>query len=90
MFAVRCLAGWNLSLGQMAVVEAEQADVRGKFAKKEADVAFVWAPFNYLVENDKEKAKSLPCLNTDSLDVPALIVARTASRKRPSKACGKS
>jgi ABC-type nitrate/sulfonate/bicarbonate transport system substrate-binding protein len=76
MLAERCLASWGLALNQMTLIEGEQAEIRSKLADKEADVAFVWMPFTYLVEDDKAKAKALPCLDIDTLDLPAVIVAR--------------
>ena len=81
MFVERCLAGWNLQLGQMTVVKGEQAPIRDGLNPEIAnpvlaELAVLWTPFVHLSEVDPDKAKALACPNLGNLDVPSFIVAR--------------
>jgi len=77
MFAERCLAGWNLTLDENNVLNAEEASIRKDLREGTASVAFVWSSFTYLAENDTAKAKALDCKDKIDIEIPTLIVART-------------
>lgn len=86
MFAEKCLAGWNVKLDQMIVVDGEQAEIRHAFSDRKIDIGFVWTSFTYLAANDTAHAKALPCLNIDGFDMPSFIVTRTDLLSEPDPA----
>jgi ABC-type nitrate/sulfonate/bicarbonate transport system substrate-binding protein len=83
LFAEKCLAGWNVGLNQMTIVDGEQAEIRHAFSDKKIDFGFVWTSFTYLAANDAAHAKALPCLNIDSFDMPSFIVTRSDLLNEP-------
>ena len=96
MYEQRCLAGWNITLVRSQLIAGDQGEIRTALRLyaagsshydgiTPAGIAFLWAPFTYLAENDPAKAKTLPCPKPQltNFEAPAFIVARAELLDEP-------